>query len=182
MYRHPFDAISFFFGLLFIAGALSAIFVDDPWPFDRGGLWAIMLIVGGLALLIAAVRPGADRRPVAVTDPTQTSAVATDPLLSQARREVDEYVDQTVPSVSATDDATPTSDDAATAPDELVTAEAVPDDVVPDEAVTDELVADDAGAGPVDDGAATAQDGAGDGAPQVGGETETPDEANHAGP
>ncbi len=61
MYRHPFDAISFFFGLLFIAGALSAIFVDDPWPFDRGGVWAIMLIVGGLALLIAAVRPGADR-------------------------------------------------------------------------------------------------------------------------
>jgi hypothetical protein len=64
----------------------------------------------------------------------------------------------------------------------LVSAEAVPDDVVPDEAVTDEVVADDAGAGPVDDGAATARDGAVDGAQQVGGETETPDEANHAGP
>jgi hypothetical protein len=177
MYRHPFDAVSFFFGVLFIAGALSAIFVDDPWPFDRGGLWAIMLIVGGLALLIAAVRPGADRRPVAVTDPAQTSAVATDPLLSQARREVDDYVDPTVPSSAATDDLTTTSDDVGTASDDVVADEAVPDEAVPDVMVTD-----DAGPEPVDDGAVTAQDGAVDDGRQVGGESETPDEANHAGP
>ena len=80
MYRHPFDAISFFFGLLFTAGALSAMLVDDPWPFDRGGVWAIMLIVGGLGLLIAAVRPGADRRPVTVADPPPVAGVAHRPV------------------------------------------------------------------------------------------------------
>ncbi len=154
MYRHPFDAISFFFGLLFIAGALSAVFVDDPWPFGRGGVWAIMFIVGGLALLIAAVRPGTDRRPVMVADPMAPAGVATDPLLSQARREVDDYVDPTVPSDAAADD--------------VLTAQAAADD-----------------AGPLaveSDGAETVQDEAVDGGQQVGGEPETPDEANHAGP
>ncbi len=80
--------------------------------------------------------------------------MAADPLLSQARREVDEYVDPTVPSDAATDD--------------VPTAEAVADD-----------------AGPVAaerDGAVTVQDEAVDGGQPGGGEPETPDEANHAGP
>jgi hypothetical protein len=89
-----------------------------------------------------------------VADPAQPAGVAADPLLSQARREVDDYVDTTVPSDAAADDV-----------------------------LTAESVADYAGPLAVEsDGAVTVQDEAVDGGQQGGGEPETPDEASHAGP
>ena len=129
MYRHPFDPISFFFGLVFTVGALSALFVDDPWPFGRARLWPIMLIAGGLALLVAALRSGSDRKPVEATIPAATATAGADPLLIDARREIDEYVGEAVPSDDATDVVTA----------EVVTEGAGSKEIDGDEAVTAEV-------------------------------------------
>lgn len=106
MKRHPFDAISFFFGLVFTVGAVSALVAGaDPWPFDRAGVWPVLLIVGGVVMLVASVRRDRRSEDQAIFDEPATanvldeSASATDdtifddtadPALIAARREVDE--------------------------------------------------------------------------------------------
>ncbi len=105
MQKHPFDAISFFFGLIFTVGAVSALlFRSDPWPFDRGGVWPILLIVGGGVMLVASLRrdlgpqasPGADQ-------PTVADAVGetSDPVQVAALREIDEYIGPVPDDISA---------------------------------------------------------------------------------
>jgi hypothetical protein len=51
MQRHRFDAISFFFGLLFSAIATYVLVVDDLDVFDAQWVWPVILIMGGVAVL-----------------------------------------------------------------------------------------------------------------------------------
>lgn len=64
MERHRFDAISFVFGLAFLALTVLFVLPEEPWDvyFGRvslGWLWPIVIIGAGLALLAPVVRmPG----------------------------------------------------------------------------------------------------------------------------
>jgi hypothetical protein len=89
MHRHPFDAISFFFGLLFTAGAVSALVTGDAWPFGHGRIWPILLIAGGVILVFASIVPTRERTEVVAVPGPMPS---TDPDLAAAYREVDEHV------------------------------------------------------------------------------------------
>ncbi len=51
MKQHRFDPISFFFGLVFTAAALTVLFVDDLDVLDARWVWPVVLIVGGVAML-----------------------------------------------------------------------------------------------------------------------------------
>ncbi len=51
MKRHPFDAVSFFFGLVFTALAAWVLFSGDLDVFEVRWVWPTVLIVGGLAII-----------------------------------------------------------------------------------------------------------------------------------
>ncbi len=121
MHKHPFDAISFFFGLVFTVGAVAALVSGaDPWPFDRAEVWPVLLIVGGLLMLAASLRRDRTAAGPAIADPaagtvgdrvhdtaiddaaTDSSATddtiiddTTDPALIAARREIDQIASGT---------------------------------------------------------------------------------------
>ena len=69
MKRHPLDTISLVFGLLFAGFGLTFLIAEDPWDLVFGSFsfgWVLPLIVlaGGAALLVSALRPEAK----AITD------------------------------------------------------------------------------------------------------------------
>ncbi|MBA2338118.1 MAG: hypothetical protein H0V96_10255 [Acidimicrobiia bacterium] len=105
MNKHPFDAISFFFGLVFTVGAVSALVSGaDPWPFDRAGVWPVLLIVGGVVMLVASLRRDRSSEAQETVDDAATANIrdgcsatddtviddTTDPALIAARREIGE--------------------------------------------------------------------------------------------
>jgi len=64
MKRHPLDAISLVFGLLFTAFGLTFLVSGDPWDllfdsFSLGWLLPMVVLAGGAALLVSALRPDA---------------------------------------------------------------------------------------------------------------------------
>lgn len=68
MKRHPLDPISLLFGLAFSAIGLLFLTSTDPWDwfFVSGRFdWLLPLVVlaGGAALLVSALRPGTSSRP-----------------------------------------------------------------------------------------------------------------------
>ena len=80
MKRHPLDTISLVFGLLFAAFGLTFLIATDPWDlvFDSFGLgWLLPLVVlaGGAALLVSALRPDART----ITDSPLTRSAKTGP-------------------------------------------------------------------------------------------------------
>jgi|GEM_PF-3562136 len=105
MQKHPFDAISFFFGLIFTVGAVSALLLrSDPWPFDRGGVWPILLIVGGGVMLVASLRRDRTPEPSPVADQpaiADTVGETSDPVQVAARREIDDYAGTVTDDISA---------------------------------------------------------------------------------
>ncbi len=106
MNKHPFDAISFFFGLVFTVGAVSALVSGaDPWPFDRAGVWPVLLIVGGVVMLVASLRRDRSSEAQETVDDAATASTVedaaagtddtiiddtTDPALIAARSEIGE--------------------------------------------------------------------------------------------
>lgn len=82
MKRHPLDTISLVFGLLFAAFGVTFLVAEDPWDlvFDSVSLgWILPLVVlaGGAALLVSALRPGAR----AITDSPLARSAATAPAV-----------------------------------------------------------------------------------------------------
>lgn len=78
MKRHPLDTISLIFGILFAAFGLTFLLSQDPWDlvFDSFRLgWVLPLVVlaGGAALLVSALRPEAK----AITDSPLTRSTTT---------------------------------------------------------------------------------------------------------
>lgn len=67
MQRHRFDALSFFFGGVFVALAASVLFVDELDAISGRWVWPIVLILGGLVILVSLVtghrRTGGDEEP-----------------------------------------------------------------------------------------------------------------------
>ncbi len=62
MYRHPFDALSFFFGLIFLVMAAAAP-IRDRLPPDLG-VWLVpgALVLLGVGIAVSAIASGrADR-------------------------------------------------------------------------------------------------------------------------
>jgi hypothetical protein len=51
MKRHPFDAVSFFFGVLFVALAAWALLIDELDALDGRWLWPGLLVLAGIALI-----------------------------------------------------------------------------------------------------------------------------------
>lgn len=68
MYRHRFDAVSFVFGVIFLALAAMFALPVDPWDvyfgFDLGWLLPTAILVVGVSLLVPVLR-----RPATVTPP-----------------------------------------------------------------------------------------------------------------
>jgi hypothetical protein len=78
MKRHPLDTISLVFGLLFAGFGLTFLIATDPWDlvFDSvnfGWLLPIVVLAGGAALLVSALRPDAK----AITDSPLTRSTTT---------------------------------------------------------------------------------------------------------
>ena len=64
MKRHPLDTISLVFGLLFAGFGLTFLVADDPWDlvfgsFGFGWVLPFVVLAGGAALLVSALRPEA---------------------------------------------------------------------------------------------------------------------------
>ncbi len=82
MKRHPFDTISFIFGLLFTVFGLTFLLSQDPWnllfdSFSLGWLLPMVVLAGGAALLVSALRPDAR----AITDsPLTRSSPPSSPM------------------------------------------------------------------------------------------------------
>lgn len=83
MKRHPLDTISLLFGLLFTAFGLTFLIATDPWnlvfdSFSLGWLLPLVVLAGGAALLVSALRPDAkaitDSPLTRTTSGSQTSA------------------------------------------------------------------------------------------------------------
>ena len=65
MKRHSFDVISFLFGALFVAAGVSSVLFDSAFSrFDGRWVWPIVLVVAGVAVLVATWsrrgNPGSD--------------------------------------------------------------------------------------------------------------------------
>ena len=73
MQTHRFDAISFFFGLVFVAMASWALLVDGGFDIDSRWVWPVVLVAGGLALLVSSFR-----RPAPGELPDASALSATD--------------------------------------------------------------------------------------------------------
>jgi len=71
MRKHPFDAISFIFGLIFVLLAAGISLPEEPWDLLFGGFsfgWiipAVLILIGG-ALVLPAIRKssGEDEEPL----------------------------------------------------------------------------------------------------------------------
>ncbi len=79
MKRHPLDTISLVFGLLFAGFGLTFLVADDPWDlvfgsFGFGWVLPFVVLAGGAALLVSALRPEAK----AITDSPLTRSATTD--------------------------------------------------------------------------------------------------------
>lgn len=81
MKRHPLDTISLVFGLLFAVFGLTFLISADPWDlvfdsFSLGWILPLVVLAGGAALLVSALRPEAK----AITDSplTRSTTTATD--------------------------------------------------------------------------------------------------------
>lgn len=64
MKRHPIDIISLIFGLLFALFGLTFLLSQDPWDlvfdsFSLGWFLPLVVLAGGAALLVSALRPDA---------------------------------------------------------------------------------------------------------------------------
>ena len=58
MERHPFDVVSFLFGALFIAAGVTAVLYDrTSLGIDGRWVWPVVLLVAGVAVLGATLRP-----------------------------------------------------------------------------------------------------------------------------
>jgi hypothetical protein len=84
MKRHPLDTISLIFGLFFAAIGLTFLVSEDPWDlvFDSVSLgWVLPFVVlaGGTALLVSALRPNAK----AITDSPLTGSAASAPAVER---------------------------------------------------------------------------------------------------
>ncbi len=80
MKRHPLDTISLVFGILFAAFGLTFLVSADPWDllFDSisfGWILPLVVLAGGAALLVSALRPEAK----AITDSPLTRSATTEP-------------------------------------------------------------------------------------------------------
>ncbi len=54
MQRHSFDIISFLFGALFVGAGVSAVLFDEAFSrFDGRWVWPALLVVAGVAVLVA---------------------------------------------------------------------------------------------------------------------------------
>lgn len=78
MKRHPLDTISLVFGLLFAGFGLTFLIATDPWDlvfdsFSLGWLLPIVVLAGGAALLVSALRPEAK----SITDSPLTRSTTT---------------------------------------------------------------------------------------------------------
>jgi hypothetical protein len=78
MKRHPLDTISLVFGLLFAGFGSTFLIATDPWDlvFDSfSWSWVLPMVVlaGGAALLVSALRPDAK----AITDSPLTRSATT---------------------------------------------------------------------------------------------------------
>lgn len=79
MKRHPLDTISLVFGLLFAGFGLTFLISADPWDlvfdsFSFGWMLPLVVLAGGAALLVSALRPDAKT----ITDSPLTRSTATD--------------------------------------------------------------------------------------------------------
>jgi len=55
MQRHPFDVVSFLFGMLFVGAAAFALAVGDELPgFDYRWIWPVVIIIAGIVVLASA--------------------------------------------------------------------------------------------------------------------------------
>lgn len=68
MRRHPIDLVSLVFGLAFVALAAGALIADPIELIEARWLWPGLLIVLGLALLLAPLGGGGRRSPDAVDE------------------------------------------------------------------------------------------------------------------
>ena len=78
MKRHPLDTISLVFGLLFAGFGLTFLVSADPWDlvfdsFSLGWILPLVVLAGGAALLVSALRPDAKT----ITDSPLTRSTAT---------------------------------------------------------------------------------------------------------
>lgn len=87
MQRHPFDPISFFFGVVLVAISAWVLFADDLDILDARWLWPLLLILGGLALL-ASMFGSRQRRPLEADPGGPTGHEVPDDLLQQAAAEL----------------------------------------------------------------------------------------------
>jgi uncharacterized membrane protein YoaK (UPF0700 family) len=72
--RHRFDVVSFVFGVLFVGLALAALVGDvRVMTFGKGALMPVALIVAGVAIAVATLRPPRRRSP-ATEDPAPPDA------------------------------------------------------------------------------------------------------------
>ena len=82
MKRHRFDAVSFFFGLVFTALSAWVLFADDLDIFDVRWVWPSLLIVGGVALIASMFGRGGDSAEPSPQDEPM------DPMLEAAAEEL----------------------------------------------------------------------------------------------
>lgn len=61
MKRHPFDAVSAFFGLVFLGTALAVTLVDDRlFDLDGRWVWPGLVMLAGLLLVASSLRRSRD--------------------------------------------------------------------------------------------------------------------------
>lgn len=82
MKRHPLDTISLVFGLLFAAYGATFLVAEDPWDFvfvsiSLGWILPFVVLAGGAALLVSALRPDAR----AITDSPLNRSAASAPAV-----------------------------------------------------------------------------------------------------
>jgi len=92
MKRHPLDTISLLFGLLFTAFGLTFLIATDPWDlvfdsFSLGWLLPLVVLAGGAALLVSALRPEAK----AITDSPLTRSTSTEPASTASAPAVESH-------------------------------------------------------------------------------------------
>ncbi len=92
MKRHPLDTISLVFGLLFAGFGLTFLISADPWDlvfdsFSFGWILPLVVLAGGAALLVSALRPEAK----AITDSPLTRSTSTEPASTASAPAVESH-------------------------------------------------------------------------------------------
>lgn len=76
MQRHPFDIVSFLFGMFFLGAAGFAVVVGDELPgFDGRWIWPVMIILAGVVVLgTTLTRRSSEGDPADSSDPAPGSS------------------------------------------------------------------------------------------------------------